>query len=153
MKEKYLRGTGFKHTLRWVFPYFAIWVVVLTITAPVLTIAMMLSGLVPEYLHGEIWFFLFTRVPLIALAGVGLAIFSTARTAGPMVKLKRVFEDVTRGNMDSRLKLRRGDMAYQELETAFNEMMVAVSARVDPGRGVETEDDSYSPVESKPVLG
>ncbi len=151
--KKYLRGTGFKHTLRWVFPYFAIWVVVLTITAPVLTITMMLSGLVPEYLHGEIWFFLFTRVPLIALAGVGLAIFSTARTAGPMVKLKRVFEDVTRGNMDSRLQLRRGDMAYQELETAFNEMMVAVSARVDPGRGVEAEDDSYSPAESKPVLG
>ncbi len=151
--KKYLRGTGFKHTLRWVFPYFAIWVVVLTITAPVLTIAMMLSGLVPEYLHGEIWFFLFTRVPLIALAGVGLAIFSTARTAGPMVKLKRVFEDVTRGNMDSRLQLRRGDMAYQELETAFNEMMVAVSARVDPGMGLEAEGESYSRPESKPVLG
>ena len=151
--KKYLRGTGFKHTLRWVFPYFAIWVVVLTITAPVLTIAMMLSGLVPDYLHGEIWFFLFTRVPLIALAGVGLAVFSTARTAGPMVKLKRVFEDVTRGNMDSRLKLRRGDMAYQELETAFNEMMVAVSARVDPGRGLEAEGDSYARTESKPVLG
>ena len=151
--KKYLRGTGFKHTLRWVFPYFAIWVVVLTITAPVLTIAMMLSGLVPEYLHGEIWFFLFTRVPLIALAGVGLAIFSTARTAGPMVKLKRVFEDVTHGNMDSRLQLRRGDKAYQELETAFNEMMVAVSERVGSRRGVEAEDDSYSPAESKPVLG
>jgi hypothetical protein len=36
--QKYLRGTGFKHTLRWVFPYFARWVVVLTLTAPVLTI-------------------------------------------------------------------------------------------------------------------
>ena len=151
--KKYIRGTGFKHTLRWVFPYFAIWVVVLTITAPVLTIAMMLSGLVPEYLHGEIWFFLFTRVPLIALAGVGLAIFSTARTAGPMVKLKRVFEDVTRGDMDSRLRLRRGDQAYRELETAFNEMMVAVGERVASRRGLEAEDDSYSRPESKPVLG
>ena len=77
-------------------------------TAPVLTVAMMYSDLVPEYLHGDIWFFLFTRVPLIALAGVGLAIFSTARTAGPMVKLKRVFEDVTRGNMDSRLAVATG---------------------------------------------
>ena len=84
----FLRGTGFKHTLRWVFPYFAIWVVVLVLTAPVLTIAMMYSDLVPEYLHGDIWFFLFTRVPLIALAGIGLAVFSTARTAGPMVKLQ-----------------------------------------------------------------
>ncbi len=114
---------------------------------------MMYSDLVPEYLHGDIWFFLFTRVPLIALAGVGLAVFSTSRTAGPMVKLKRVFEDVTGGNMDSRLKLRRGDMAYQELENAFNEMMVAVSERVGSRRGLEAEDDSYSRPESKPVLG
>ena len=163
--KKYLRGTGFKHTLRWVFPYFAIWVVVLVLTAPVLTIAMMLSGLVPDYLHGDIWFFLFTRVPLIAFAGVALAIFSTARTAGPMVQLKRVFEDVTRGDMDSRLRLRRGDTAYQELETAFNEMMVYVSERAG-SRGPEAEnqgvtrppqgekhDDSYSRPESKPVLG
>jgi nitrogen fixation/metabolism regulation signal transduction histidine kinase len=136
-----------------VFPYFAIWVIVLTLTAPVLTIAMMLSGLVPEYLHGDIWFFLFTRVPLIALAGVGLAVFSTARTAGPMVKLKRVFEDVTRGDMDSRLRLRRGDQAYQELETAFNEMMEAVNERLGSRRGLEAEDDSYSRPESESVLG
>ena len=151
--KKYLRGTGFKHTLRWVFPYFAIWVVVLTLTAPVLTISMMYSDLVPDYLHGDIWFFLFTRVPLVAVAGVGLAIFSTARTAGPMVKLKRVFEDVTRGDMDSRLALRRGDQAYQELETAFNEMMVALNERVGSRGGLDAEDDSYSLHESKPVLG
>ena len=149
----FLRGTGFKHTLRWVFPYFAIWVVVLVLTAPVLTISMMYSDLVPEYLHGDIWFFLFTRVPLIALAGVGLAIFSTARTAGPMVKLKRVFEDVTRGDMDSRLALRRGDQAYQELERAFNEMMEAVNERLGSRRGLEAEDDSYSRPESESVLG
>ena len=135
-----LRGTGFKHTLRWVFPYFAMWVVVLTLTAPVLAVTMMVSGLVPQYLHGDIWFFLFTRVPLIALAGVGLAIFSTARTAGPMVQLKRTFEDVTRGDMDRRLHLRRSDRAYQELEAAFNEMMVAVNERVGSRGGFEAED-------------
>jgi nitrogen fixation/metabolism regulation signal transduction histidine kinase len=105
---------------------------------------MMYSDLVPDYLHGDIWFFLFTRVPLIALAGVGLAVFSTARTAGPMVKLKRVFEDVTRGDMGSRLALRRGDQAYQELETAFNEMMVALNERVGSRGGLDAEDDSYS---------
>ena len=151
--KKYLRGTGFKHTLRWVFPYFAIWVVVLVLTAPVLTIAMMLSGLVPDYLHGDIWFFLFTRVPLIALAGVGLAIFSSARVAGPMVHLTRAFEDVTRGDMDRRIRFRPGDESYRELETAFNEMMVAVNERVGSRRGLEAKDDSYSRPESKPVLG
>jgi methyl-accepting chemotaxis protein len=137
MMTNYLRGTGFKHTLRWVFPHFAIWVVVLSLTAPVLTISLMMSGLVPDYLHGDIWFFLFTRVPLIVLAGIGLAIFSTARTAGPMVKLKRVFEEVAAGDMDSRLHFRRGDQAYQELETAFNEMMVAVNQQVGSRGGLE----------------
>ena len=137
MMTNYLRGTGFRYTLQWVFPYFAIWVVVLTLTAPVLTISMMMSGLVPDHLHGDIWFFLFTRAPLIALAGVGLAVFSTARTAGPMVKLKRVFEDVTAGDLDSRLHFRRGDQAYQELETAFNEMMVAVNEQVGSRGGLE----------------
>ena len=70
-----------------------------------------------------------------------------------MVKLKRVFEDVTRGDMDSRLVLRRGDQAYQELETAFNEMMEAVNERLGSRRGLEAEDDSYSRPESESVLG
>jgi len=160
-----LRGTGFKHTLRWVFPYFALWVLVLTLTAPVLTIALMLSGLVPEYLHSDIWFFLFTRVPLIALAAVGLAIFTTARTAGPMVRLKRAFEDVTRGDMETRLRLRRSDQAYQELETAFNEMMDYLSERAGARGGMEAEEQgagrplqgenhrSYARRESKPIPG
>ncbi len=125
------RGSGFRHTLPWVFPYFAIWVVVLVISAPVLTITMMLSGLVPEYLHGDIWFFLFTRVPAVALAAVGLAIFTSARAAGPLVQLRRAFEDVKGGDMDRRIRFRRGDKAYRELETAFNEMIAAVRERAE----------------------
>ena len=135
-----LRGTGYKYTLQWVFPYFAVWVVVLTLSAPVLTIAMMYSGLVPEYLHGDIWFFLFTRVPLMALAAVGLGIFSSARAAGPLVQLKRAFEDVTGGDLDRRLRFRRSDRSYRELEASFNAMMVVVG---DPTRslgGLEAED-------------
>jgi nitrogen fixation/metabolism regulation signal transduction histidine kinase len=91
----------------------------------------MYSGLVPEYLHGDIWFFLFTRVPLMALAATGLAIFSSARAAGPLVQLKRAFEDVTGGDLDRRLRFRRSDRSYRELEAAFNAMMVAVG---DPAR-------------------
>ena len=141
-----LRGTGYKHTLRWVFPYFAVWVVVLTISAPVLTISMMYSGLVPEYLHGDIWFFLFTRVPLMALAAVGLAIFSSARAAGPLVQLKRAFEDVTGGDLDRRVRFRRSDRSYRELEAAFNAMMVAVGDPTRSPSGLEAGDpESTSP--------
>jgi nitrogen fixation/metabolism regulation signal transduction histidine kinase len=83
-----------------------------------------------------------------------------------MVKLQRVFEAVTRGDMDARLRLRRGDQAYRELETAFNDMMVAVSKRVGSHGGQEAveqgatqlaqdenHDDSYSRPESTPVAG
>ncbi len=144
MSKKH-RGSGYRHTLPWVFPYFALWVVVLVTTAPVLTIAMMLSGLVPSYLHGDIWFFLFTRVPAIAVAGIVLAVVTSVRAAGPMVQLGRAFEDVARGDMDRRLRFRRGDKSFRGLEAAFNEMMVAVNERVNSPRGLEAEDGAATP--------
>jgi len=135
-----IRGSGYKYTLPWVFPSFAIWVVMLVASAPILTISMMLSGLVPDHLHSDVWFFLFTRVPIIAVAGIGLAVFTSVRTAGPLVQLGRAFEDVTRGDMDRRLRFRRSDRAYQGLEMAFNEMMVALNERADSRTGLEAED-------------
>jgi methyl-accepting chemotaxis protein len=140
MKRK-LRGSGYKHTLPWVLPTFAIWVVVLVVTAPILSITMMLSGLVPTYLHNEIWFFLLTLTPAIAVAGIGLAILTTARSAGPLVQLGRAFEDVKQGDMDRRLRFRKGDKAYRRIEKSFNGMMVALSERVD-GAGPEAEDQA-----------
>ncbi len=139
MKRK-LRGSGYKHTLPWVLPTFAIWVVVLVVTAPILSITMMLSGLVPTYLHNEIWFFLLTRTPAIAVAGIGLAILTTARSAGPLVQLGRAFEDVKQGDMDRRLRFRKDDRAYRGIEKSFNEMMVVLSERVEAGAGPEAED-------------
>ncbi len=129
--SKNFRGSGYKHTLPWVLPTFAIWVVVLVVTAPILMITMMLTGLVPTQLHSEIWFFLLTRTPGIAVAGIGLAVFSSARAVGPLVELGRAFEDVKSGDMDRRLRFRSSDTAFRGLETSFNEMMVSLSARED----------------------
>ena len=138
--SKKLRGSGYKHTLPWVLPNFAIWVVVLVITAPVLVITMMWSGLVPSYLHSDMWFFLLTRTPAIAVAGVGLAIFTSTRAAGPLVELGRALEDVTRGDMDRRLRFRRSDRAFRGIERAFNEMMVSLSERDDSRASLDAED-------------
>ena len=137
MKRK-LRGSGFKHNLRSVWLFSAVWVVVVVLTPPVLTVAMMLGGVVPESSHSDVWFFLLTRMPVIALAAVGLAIFTTNRVAGPSVQLRRAFEDVKRGDMDRRLRFRREDKHLRELETAFNEMMVALGERADSHRGLES---------------
>ncbi len=127
--RSYVRGSGFRHTLPAVFKSSALWVVVVVLTAPVLTVGMMLSGIVPPASHGDVWFFLLTRMPLIVLVAIGLAIFTTTRVAGPMVHLKRVCEDVKGGDMDRRLSFRQSDDHLRGLETAFNGMMVVLSER------------------------
>ena len=134
------RGSGFKHTLYAVWSFSGVWIVVVVLTMPVLTISMMVGGVVPESSHSDIWFFLLTRVPIIALAAVGLAIFTTNRVAGPFIYLKRSFEAVERGDMDRRLRFRREDKHLRELETAFNEMMVALAEWTDSNRGLEAEE-------------
>ena len=110
------------------------------LTAPVITVAMMLGDVVPESSHNDIWFFLLTRVPVVALAAVGLAIFTTNRVAGPLIHLRRAFEAVERGNMDRRLRFRRSDKHLRELEAAFNEIMLALRERTDSPRGLEAEE-------------
>ncbi len=139
MKRKF-RGSGFKYNLNAVWPFSGVWIIVVLLMAPVLIVAMMLGGVVPESSHRDAWFFLLTRMPGIALAAVGLAIFTTNRVAGPSIQLRRTFEDVKRGDMDRRLRFRRGDKHLRELEMAFDEMMVALSERADSRRGLEAED-------------
>jgi methyl-accepting chemotaxis protein len=147
MNRKF-RGTGYKQTLPWVFSSFAIWVVLLLITAPVLTITMMLSGIVPDYFHGEIWFFLLTRMPIIAVAGIALAIFTSVRASGPLVKLGRAFDDVASGNMDCRVRFRRGDKAFRGIETSFNEMMEALHKRMNSPAAPGLEAEGAAPAQA-----
>ena len=132
------RGSGFKHNLRSGWPFCGIWIVMLVLSAPVLTIAMMLGDVVPQSSQSDIWFFLLTRTPLMVLAVVVLAVFTTNRVAGPMIALRRAFDTVRRGDMDRRLQFRQNDGHLRELETAFNEMMVALAERADPRRGSES---------------
>ena len=139
MKSKF-RGSGFRHTLPAVVKFSALWFGLLMLLAPILMGSMMMGGLVRPEAHGDVWFFLLTRMPMLALAGIALAIFTTTRVAGPMVVLKRAFEDVKGGDMDRRLLFRRSDKHLRGLETAFNEMMVALSERADSRRGSEAEE-------------
>ena len=65
---------------------------------------------------------------LFSAAVVALAKITTHRIAGPYIKLQRVFESVRDGNMDQELNFRKYDH-LEELEAAFNEMMVEVRSR------------------------
>ena len=133
------RGSGFKHTLASVFPSSAVWVFLVVVTAPIISVGMMAGGLVPESSYGDVWFFLATRVPVLALAAVGLAVFTTNRVAGPLVLMKRGFEAVKEGDMDHRLKFRHSDRHLRDLEVAFNEMMVAIKERGESRAGQVAE--------------
>ncbi len=147
-----IQGGGFRETLPSVFAFSAVWIGILVLTAPVLTIAMMISGIVPEESHGDVWFFLFTRVPIIAVAGAALAVVTTARVAGPLVRLSRIFNKVKDGDLDQRVSFREKDKHLREIEAAFNGMMDALSERIASGEGpsagsvggFESEDESYS---------
>jgi len=126
------RGSGFRHNLSSVFAFSAVWVFLVVLTAPIISIGMMVGGLVPESLYGDVWFFLATRVPILALAAIGLAIFTTNRVAGPLVLIARAFEAVKGGDMDHRLKFRHSEGHLKNLEVAFNDMMVAIKERGEP---------------------
>ena len=130
MKMK-IRGTGFRRTLPAVFPFFAIWFLVLVLTPPIIVWSMVTNGVLPPELQAQVWFALLMRMPIIVLAGVALAILTTARIAGPMIALGQAFEDVRDGNLDRRLTLRRIDRPYLVVEMAFNQMMVALKERAD----------------------
>ena len=145
MEKKWrFRGSGFKHNLRSIWPFSAVWVILMVMAAPVVTIGMMWSGIAPESSYSAIWFFLITRMPLIVVAAVGLAIFTTNRVAGPMICLRRAFEEVRGGNLDHRIRFRRNDKHLREIETAFNEMMEALNERAGIHSEVEADPRSVS---------
>ena len=139
-----LRGTGFRHSLPAVFSFSALWFILLVLAPLVMAVTMMSNGTIPPEAHDEVWFFLLTRMPIVVLGGIVLAILTTTRIAGPMVLLTRAFEDVARGDLDRRLTLRQGDGHFRGVETAFNEMMVSLNERVDVHGDREAEDPALS---------
>ena len=139
MKRR-IRGSGFRHTLPAVFWFSAVWVFVVVLMTPVIIVGMIWSGLVPPEFQGEVWFFLATRMPIIVLITIGIAIFTTNRLAGPWVHLTRAFGEVERGNMDYRLRFRECDKHLREVETGFDRMMVALSERAESPAELGVED-------------
>lgn len=65
----------------------------------------------------------------LSAAIVVLAKFTAHRIAGPYIKLRHVFDSVRQGNLDQELHFRKSDH-LEEVEKAFNDMMVEVRARV-----------------------
>lgn len=57
-----------------------------------------------------------------------LSIFLSHRIAGPLYKLRRAIEEVSRGNFDQRISFRKNDH-FTELQDSFNDMVQHLGVR------------------------
>ena len=78
-------------------------------------------------------------MPVLAIAAIGLAIFTTNRTAGSLILITRASDAVKEGNLDHRLRFRESDRHLKQLELAFNAMMVSICGRADFGQPKDAE--------------
>lgn len=129
-----IRGSGVRYTLPYVFKFLGLWLVVTVLAVLVFSITSYL--LLTERLLGPDQRGLANLILLVqtivALAAVAvLAVFTTHRLAGPMIALRRAFEDVQAGDLERQLRFRRSDDHLQELETAFNDMMASLRKRLE----------------------
>ena len=138
-----LRGTGFKHTLPYLWHYSSIWFLVFLVSAPGTFIGFLMTDVLTEEGREAAQAFLFTRMPIVVLAVAMLAVMLTARLAGPFIALKRAFGDVAAGDMRRRLEFRGGESHLQGVEDGFNAMMDTVQRHVQ-GQDGELEQLSSS---------
>lgn len=130
------RGIGFKHTLSAVPAFASVWFVVLVaVTAPVITVALIFGNFMAEGLGLGVWILIVAGLAIIMSGVIGLALFTTARLAGPFVALQRAFEDVRDGDVNRQLSFRDGDAHLRELEAVFNEMMASLRERMEHQAG------------------
>jgi len=59
---------------------------------------------------------------LFVLAVAGMALYFSHRSAGPLFQFKRVFDQIRKGQVESRIHLRPRD-DFHEVAKSFNEMM------------------------------
>ena len=127
-----IRGSGVKLTLPLVFRFLGLWLVVTVIVVLVfgVTCYLLLSDRPHSGGQGGFALVLAAQTLCVILAIVILAIFTTHRLAGPLIALRRAFDDVQAGDLERRLRFRRTDPHLLDLEEAFNRMMDTVREQV-----------------------
>lgn len=77
------------------------------------------------YLHGRVWSGFLLLMLLLCLHSV----IVSHRIAGPLYRLRKSFDSVTKGDLSHTAKLRKNDYLHREAE-AFNEMLVSLRNRI-----------------------
>lgn len=126
-----IRGSGVKLTVPYVARFFGLWLLVVTLAVLVFSITsyLLLSDRFQGPEHTRFVIVLTIQTVTVLLAVLALAIFTTHRLAGPIIALKRAFDDVRDGDLERRLRFRSSDIHLSELEDAFNQMMGALQSQ------------------------
>ncbi len=128
------RGSGVRFTLPYVFKFLGLWIVVTILAVLVFGVSsyLLLTQRVLGPDQRDLAMVILLAQTIVALAGIAiLAVFTTHRLAGPMIALRRAFEDVKDGDLERELRFRRADSHLLELEAAFNEMMGSLRKRLE----------------------
>ena len=143
------RGSGFKHTLPYLWHYSNIWFLVFLVSGPGTFVGFLLSDVLTDEGREAVRTFLITRMPIVMVAVILLAVMLTTRLAGPFVALKRAFADVAEGNMSRRLKFRTDEKCLDSVADGFNTMMDTVERTVQEHRDdpQDAGGDAESPQE------
>ena len=136
-----VRGTGVRYTMRYVLRFSGLWlfVCVLTLVVFAVTSYMGLFDRLDESGRDRLMMVLVIQTIAVILGMVCLAVFTTHRIAGPLVGLRRAFDDVKAGDLHRRLRFREADRHLADVETSFNEMVDSLRARVADSRGAGRE--------------
>lgn len=136
-----VRGTGVRYTMRYVLRFSGLWlfVCVLTLVVFAVTSYMGLFDRLDEAGRNRLMMVLVIQTIAVILGMVCLAVFTTHRIAGPLVGLRRAFDDVKAGDLHRRLRFREADRHLEDVESSFNEMVDSLRARIVDGRGAGRE--------------
>jgi nitrogen fixation/metabolism regulation signal transduction histidine kinase len=123
-----VRGSGVRLTLPYVMRFSGLWLVVtlLAVLVFALTSYLSLADRMTDAARERLLLVLGAQTVFVILAVVALAIFTTHRLAGPLIAIRRACEDVRDGKLDRTLRFRRSDPQFGEVETAFNDMVLAL---------------------------
>lgn len=126
-----IRGSAVRLTLPFVLRFSGLWLLVSVCIVLVFSVAsyLLILGRIGGPSQEHLTAVLAAQTVLTLLALIGLAVFTTHRLAGPLIAMRRAFEDVKAGDLGRELHFRRSDQHLRELETSFNEMMAALRER------------------------
>ncbi len=130
-----VRGTGVRFTLPYVLRFSGMWILLTVVVVIVFAVTsyLVMFDRLSEGARGDLILVLAVQTTLAVLAVVLLAVFSTHRLAGPLIGIRRAMEDVTAGDLNRQLRFRSSDPHLEEIEAAFNDMMVSIRSRTGSG--------------------